>query len=163
MEVDWDHWKPQIRANLTFVRKGDRVLLIRKKTGFGKGKINGPGGKLEEGETILESAHREMREELHIDPIDPQPRGVLRFQFTDGLSMHVVVFLAHDFKGEPTETVEAAPLWFPVDAIPFAEMWEDDQHWLPQLLGGQTFDSWWVFEGEKMLSKRIEFGLPRPG
>ena len=61
MEVDWDHWEPSMRANLLFVQQGERVLLIRKKTGLGSGKINGPGGKLEPGETAREAAVREIR------------------------------------------------------------------------------------------------------
>jgi 8-oxo-dGTP diphosphatase len=35
-------------------------------------------------------------------------------------------------------------------------MWEDDKHWLPQVLAGQTLLGKFVFEGEKMLSKEIE-------
>ncbi|HEY5036239.1 MAG TPA: NUDIX domain-containing protein, partial [Chthoniobacterales bacterium] len=57
--IDWNSWQPQQRANLCFIVRGDEVLLIRKKRGFGAGKINGPGGKVEPGETALGAALRE--------------------------------------------------------------------------------------------------------
>lgn len=155
--MDWSQWQPREYANLCFVVKDGRVLLIRKKRGLGAGKINGPGGKLEPGESALDSAVREVREELGITPLFLEDRGVLRFQFVDGYSLYCTVFVATDFEGEPVETPEAIPLWFPVDGVPYGEMWEDDQHWLPQVLGGQHFNGWFVFDGDRMLEKRVEF------
>src|SRR6188768_3451948 len=126
MNVDWISWQPTIRATLMFVRDGGNVLLIRKKRGLGAGKINGPGGKLDPGETALESAVREVREEIGVTPLDLEERGVLHFQFIDGYSLHCVVFVAGAFIGTLIETDEATPLWFDLDDIPFGEMWEDD-------------------------------------
>ena len=48
---------------LVLLREANRVLLGMKKRGFGVGKWNGFGGKLEQGETVLEAAAREVREE----------------------------------------------------------------------------------------------------
>lgn len=155
--MDWTHWQPREYANLCFIVKGGNVLLIRKKRGLGAGKINGPGGKLEPGETALESAVREVREEIGVTPLAVEERGVLRFQFVDGYSLHCVVFVAGDFEGELCETPEATPLWFAIDQIPFGEMWEDDRHWLPEVLAGQSFEGWFVFDGDRMLEKRVVF------
>jgi len=157
--IDWTAWQPTIRANLLFIVKDGQVLLIRKKTGFGQGKINGPGGKLDPGETALESAVREIEEELHVcvDPAACEEMGVLRFQFVDGLAMHVTVFRASAYQGTPTETREAAPLWFPVEEIPFDEMWADDRHWLREMLGGQHFEAEFVFSGTEMIWRDVRF------
>ena len=155
--MDWTNWTPRIIANLCFILDEGRVLLIRKKRGLGAGKINGPGGKLDPGESALDSAVREVQEELGITPLNLEDRGVLYFQFVDGLSLHCTVFIARGFTGEPVETAEAIPLWFPIDEVPYGEMWEDDQHWLPQVLAGASFDGWFEFDGDKMLSKRVEF------
>lgn len=149
------NWQPRERANLCFIVQDGRVLLIRKKRGFGAGKINGPGGKLDPGETALDSAIREVREEIGVTPHDLEERGVLHFQFTDGYSLHCVVFVARAFTGTLIETDEATPLWFALDDIPFAEMWEDDRHWLRPILDGASFDAWFVFDGERMLEKDI--------
>jgi 8-oxo-dGTP diphosphatase len=39
-------------------------------------------------------------------------------------------------------------------------MWEDDKHWLPQVLAGQTLIGKFSFEGERMLAKDVQ---PYPG
>jgi len=155
--MDWQNWQPREYANLCFIVKDGRVLLIRKKRGLGAGKINAPGGKLEPGESAHDSAIRETLEEVGVTPMHLEDRGVVRFQFADGYSLHCAVFVAADFAGDPNETPEATPLWFPADAIPYEEMWEDDRHWLPHVIAGGRFHGWFEFEGEKMLSKRVEF------
>ena len=158
--IDWKTWKPQQRANLLFILRGDEILLIRKKRGFGAGKINGPGGKVDPGETPIESALRETEEELGVRPLDAELRGELHFQFSDGSSLQCAVFLATDFEGEPHETDEAIPLWTPLDAIPYDEMWADDRHWLPLLLRGETFAGYFEFDGEELLHRRIDLKSP---
>jgi 8-oxo-dGTP diphosphatase len=157
LPFDWSSWTPKDRANLCFIVEGTRVLLIRKKRGLGAGKINGPGGKLEAGETPLESAIREVQEEIGVTPSAIEERGVLHFQFLDGYSLHCVVFVALDHRGQPVETPEATPMWFPIDDIPFEEMWEDDRFWLREALSGRNFAAWFVFDGEQMVSKEISW------
>ncbi|MDA0813474.1 MAG: 8-oxo-dGTP diphosphatase [Verrucomicrobia bacterium] len=153
-----------MRATLVFILRdapddgAQEVLLIRKKRGIGAGKINGPGGKIDPGETPMQCAIRETQEELHVTAVDPKERGRLRFQFTDGLSIHCVVFIATHHTGTATETEEAVPLWTPVDAIPYDEMWEDDREWLPHALRGQSFEGDFIFDGDSMVSKRIVWG-----
>jgi 8-oxo-dGTP diphosphatase len=145
-------WVAVDEATLLFVVKAGRVLLIRKKRGLGAGKINGPGGKRDVQETLQACAHREINEELCITIDRSQYRGRLRFQFIDGYSLDVSVFVATDYQGQPTETEEAVPLWYALDAIPFDEMWDDDRLWLPSVLSGSTVDGRFVFDGDKLLS-----------
>jgi len=150
-------WEPNVIANLVFLTRGEEVLLIHKKTGFGAGKINGPGGKLEPGETAMESAVREVQEELLITPSKLQEMGILHFDFVDGLRLHCTVFLGTEFEGVPTETREAKPEWFRIDEVPYDRMWADDRHWLPQLLAGKAFQAWFRFDEEAMLTRQVEF------
>lgn len=152
-------WEPNMIANLAFMLNPDsrEILLIHKKTGLGKGKINGPGGKLEKGETALESAVRELQEELHITALDLEEMGVLNFQFVDGLALHCTVFRGYEFTGTPTETREAKPEWFGFDEIPYDRMWADDIFWLPQMIEGQKFDAWFHFDNETILSQYIDW------
>ena len=152
---DWSTWQPTERATLCFVVKDGQILLIRKKRGLGAGKINGPGGRLEPGETAQQCAVRETQEELGITPLDPEWRGELYFQFVDGYGLHCAVFTASDCDGEAIETDEATPHWTPLDAIPFEEMWADDIHWLPGLLAGRNFRGYFDFDGETMLTRRV--------
>lgn len=160
MAFSWENWQPVDRATLCFVVRGGEILLIRKKRGLGAGKINGPGGRIEAGETPLQAAIRETQEELHVTPITPEMRGELLFQFVDGYSLHCGVFLAVDCLGEALETDEAVPMWTPLDRIPYQEMWEDDRHWLPALLEGRRFCARFVFDGEAMQEKNIVWNPP---
>jgi 8-oxo-dGTP diphosphatase len=157
VEIDWSRWTPTDRAVLCFVLERDQILLIHKKRGLGAGKINGPGGRIEPGETATAAAIRETEEELGVTPVDPELRGELFFQFTDGYGLHCGVFLARQHTGTARETEEAIPRWTPLGEIPYDQMWEDDRHWLPGLLAGQTFQAHFVFDGEKMLSKKINW------
>jgi 8-oxo-dGTP diphosphatase len=149
--VDWERWSPRERATLLFVVRRGEILLILKKRGLGAGKINGPGGRLEPGETPRACAVREVQEELGVTPLGVRASGELRFQFLDGLSIHGSVFSAEDCEGEPRETDEAVPLWTPTAAIPYERMWADDRLWLPHLLAGRRFEGRFLFDGDAML------------
>ncbi len=137
-------------ATLCYILWDGQLLLIRKKRGIGAGKINGPGGKVDPGEAPLAAAIREVQEEVGVTPLDPVLHGELHFHFADGLNLHCMIYLADRFSGEPHETDEAVPLWFPVDALPYEEMWADDRHWLPMLLARQHFTGTVEVDGEKV-------------
>lgn len=154
-DVDWSRWEPVDVATLLFVVRNGQVLLIRKKRGLGAGKINGPGGRIDAGETAEAAALREVEEELRITPTEVSRHGEHRFQFVDGYSIHVHVFRARGYVGTPEETEEALPIWAPVDDIPYDEMWEDDRIWLPHLLAGRSFEGRYVFDGDRMLDHRF--------
>jgi 8-oxo-dGTP diphosphatase len=121
--------------------RGREVLLGHKKTGFGLGKIVGLGGHVEPGESPAEAAVREVKEEsgIHV------PVGALtefahvtfRFPARPSWDMDVVVFASAAWSGEPGETEEIRPQWFPVDALPYDRMWEDARQWLPRVLAGE--------------------------
>lgn len=154
-DVEWTGWQAKDPATLVFVIRDGKILLIDKKTGFGKGKVNGPGGKLEQGESPEACAVRECQEELGITVSNLQFCGQHRFQFVDGYSIHVWVYSSEEFEGVPTETIEAKPLWVPLDKIPYDRMWEDDQIWLPMLLRGERFQGRWLFDGDTMLDYEL--------
>ena len=154
--VSWDTWVPTERATLLFVLDGGRILLIHKKTGLGAGKINGPGGRIEAGESPQDAAVREVQEELCATPTGVRRCGELSFQFTDGYSLHGFVFTATGISGELCETREAAPLWTPVSEIPYDRMWADDRLWFPLMLAGRCFRGFFVLAGDTMLDARVE-------
>lgn len=155
MDYCWSEWKAEVPATLMFVVREGQVLLIEKKRGHGAGKVNGPGGKIDPGETPLECAVRETQEELLISVNNPHKVAELWFQMSDYPSILCHVFLAEDFHGTPQETEEAIPLWVPLDEIPYERMWEDDRHWLPLVLAGETLLGKFIFKGEVMTSKEI--------
>lgn len=153
--VDFEHWQPDRFATLMFVVRRGEVLLIRKKRGHGAGKINGPGGMVESGETPLQCALREIEEEVGVRALDVTPLAELRFQDTDGSSMLGYAFKAGDCLGEPHETAEAAPFWCPLDAIPYTQMWEDDLLWLPYLLEGSAVSGEFLMHADRLIAHRL--------
>ena len=118
--------------------------------------MNAPGGRVDPGETPLQCAIRETREELHVTPRDLRHCGEHRFQFVDGYSLHVHVYSAFAHTGTATETDEAIPLWTPIASIPYAEMWADDVLWIPLMLAGQRFDGRWIFDGDAIVDHVLD-------
>jgi 8-oxo-dGTP diphosphatase len=158
-DIDWDNWTPQQRATLLFVIRRGQMLLIHKKRGLGAGKVNGPGGRLDDGELPLHGAVREVQEELRVTPIGVRSCGELAFQFVDGLSIFVYVFTAEDCYGTPQETAEAIPLWVALDQIPFDRMWADDCLWFPSMLAGRQFQGRFLFDGDTLLGHHLTLRL----
>lgn len=155
--VNWSVWQGEMPATLMFVIQDDKVLLIKKLRGIGMGKINGPGGKIDPGETPAECVVRECQEELHITPLDPVKMGELWFAMSDIPDIHCHVYIATKFDGVPTATDEAIPMWTKISEIPWDKMWEDDAHWLPQMLEGQKFLGKFVFDVEELLWSDVTF------
>ena len=90
---------------LAFVRESTRILLGYKKTGFGNGRWNGFGGKVEKGETIEHAAKRELLEESGLTADTLKKVGLLMFEFIgDPQLLEVHVFETSEYKGTPYET-----------------------------------------------------------
>ena len=155
------------KATLMLLVKENKVLLARKKTGFGKGKIVAVGGRLEPGETAYEAAIRETVEELGVTPAKPVHVAKLDFNFAykEDWSMQVSVFKTLLWRGNATESEEVKPLWFNLDALPFAEMWADGPHWLPRVLRGETLQASFYYASDNKSLERYEvnkgLGSPR--
>ena len=131
---------------LLYIIKDGKILLIEKKRGLGKGLYNGVGGKVEEGETPIQAAIRECKEEIGVEPKNVEWKGVIEFINDGSVYSYVHVFTANDYEGEIKETDEAKPVWFPLSEIPYDKMWEDDRTWLPTII-----------EKNKMIYASFEF------
>ncbi|XP_046352951.1 oxidized purine nucleoside triphosphate hydrolase-like [Haliotis rufescens] len=139
---------------LVFVRKEAQILLGLKKRGFGEGRWNGFGGKVEKGETILEAAKRELNEESGLTAHSLEQIGVLKFEFVGKPQwLEVHVFHTRDYAGEPTETSEMRPQWYNIDSIPYDIMWPDDKQWFPLMLKEAKFNGYYLFEGMDIILK----------
>ncbi|MFA5029282.1 MAG: 8-oxo-dGTP diphosphatase [Patescibacteria group bacterium] len=132
---------------LCLVHQENKILLGMKKRGFGAGRWNGFGGKLQEEESIEAAAKREMLEEAGLDVRDLELVGIMEFDaphFEKILEVHV--FRAGDFEGEPIESEEMLPQWFETNQLPFDSMWPDDIHWMPLFLAGKKWRGRFFFD-----------------
>lgn len=137
---------------LVIVRQNDNILLGMKKRGFGAGRWNGFGGKVQEGESIAEAAKRETAEECELKVTAIEEAGVLDFEFIGGTEiLEVHIFKAAEWSGEPRETEEMGPKWFDIRNIPYEEMWADDRYWLPLFLDGKKFSGRFLFDDKNAI------------
>jgi mutator protein MutT len=147
-------------TTLLLLRRDDEVLLAMKKRGFGAGRWNGVGGKLDTGETIEQALVRECQEEIGVTPT--KYHKVAEHDFVvDSDDEHPWHNYTHTYictiwEGEPVETEEMAPRWFSLADIPYDEMWQDDRYWLPQALDGKLLKTVFTFdEHDNMLTQQI--------
>jgi 8-oxo-dGTP pyrophosphatase MutT (NUDIX family) len=136
------------------------VLLGIKKDGFGAGKYVGFGGKIEPGEMIAEAAERELWEEAGLRvPLDElRAAGRLTFLFPARPDWdHLVhVFTTTSWQGQPRESSEITPVWFPIDRIPYHRMWDDASYWLRQILDGEKIEARFVYDDDNEKVKEVE-------
>jgi 8-oxo-dGTP diphosphatase/2-hydroxy-dATP diphosphatase len=152
------------QLTLCVVIRDNKILLGMKKRGFGVGRWNGFGGKVDAGETIEDAAKRELKEESGIVAKALEKIGILEFEFqNDPKILEVHIFRIDRFEGEPIETEEMRPKWFDKATIPYDQMWSDDIYWLPLLLAGKKFRGRFLFDkpsdadyASKIISKEIE-------
>lgn len=149
-----------LETTLLLLRKDNEILLAKKKRGFGEGKYNGVGGKLEEGETPEEAMIRETEEEIMITPTKYEKMGVIEFlEYVKGERANVKfhLYVATEWIGIPKESEEMIPKWFSLDNLPYNEMFPDDIYWLPYILEGKKINAFFDFDEEwNLLSYHIK-------
>ncbi|XP_060029146.1 oxidized purine nucleoside triphosphate hydrolase isoform X2 [Erinaceus europaeus] len=178
----WEHsqnpdtMQPSRLYTLVLVLQPQRILLGMKKRGFGAGRWNGFGGKVQEGESIEDGARRELQEESGLTAGTLHKAGHLVFEFV-GIPelMDVHVFCTDSAQGTPQESdaalgrspaptqlttpglPEMRPRWFHLDQIPFGDMWPDDSYWFPLLLQRKKFQGHFKFQGhDTILDYRLQ-------
>lgn len=147
-----------LTTTLTYLLRGvppSEVLLTKKKRDFGVGKWNGPGGKLDPGESVEQALVRECQEEIGVTPLNYEPAGLLEFvwQTTPEKNQRCYLYICTRYSGQIVETEECFPQWWPIQSLPFADMWEDDPHWLPQVLSGKEVNMRFYFDSNYKISK----------
>ena len=142
-------------CTLVFLRREDEVLLAMKKRGFGAGNWNGVGGKIESDETLDEAIVRETQEEISVTPLKWEKvaeHDSLMDSDTDSpWHMYVHTYICEQWQGEPVESEEMKPQWYPIDNIPLEQMWADDPFWLPQVLAGKKVVGTYTFDRHNQL------------
>jgi len=139
---------------------GDEVLLGEKLTGLGVGKVVGPGGKQEPGETPVATAVREVREEvgLALSPENLVPLARITYPFVGRpkLSQRSHAFVVREWSGEPRSSDEISPAWWAISHLPLTRMWSDAALWLPRALGGEFVEATFeIGKSDQVLSQQM--------
>ena len=117
--IDWFNPAPTISV---LIRRGDRILLVRRAFPPARGAWDVPGGFIERGETIERAARREVREELGVGVRIERFVGI----FPDTYGPHRLPSLNIYYLGRLSRgggSVRAgddasAFGWFPLDRVP---------------------------------------------
>jgi len=143
-------------VNLCYViNNQDEILLQYKRKGFGVGKWNGPGGKVEPGETLEQAVIREVKEETGLDVKNLKKMAELEFYFINKEEWNQIahVYVTKDFTGDIQVSEEGELKWFKIKEIPYDKMWDDDPYWLPNILAGEFMKIKFYFDQNSNLQR----------
>ncbi len=157
---------PKLRdTTLVFLIRRDElrhvteICLAMKKRGFGMGRWNGVGGKVEAGETLEQAAARETKEEIGVEVSVLQKVAELTFLFPHNPDWNQVVhtYFCEAWTGVPVESEEMKPASFKTSEIPYDLMWADDASWLPPVLAGNLVQATFTFaEGDVITHEDVK-------
>jgi len=118
------------------IRRGGRYLLARRPAHKRHGGLwEFPGGKLEPGESWLQAARRELREELGVQVL---AAGVPRYRRADPGSPFEIVFVDAQIRGEPEALEHDEVRWVAVADMPALEMPPTDRAFVEGGLEGRA-------------------------
>lgn len=150
----------KLETTLCLLKRNNEILLAMKKRGFGEGKYNGVGGKIENSEIPEQAMIRETEEEINVTPIKYEKVGEIEFdELYKGNKQRLVfhLYLVYEWSGNPVESEEMSPKWFDINNIPYDKMFPDDKYWLPLILQGKKVKAYFDFdENWNIISKEIE-------
>ncbi len=151
----------KILFTLVYIVKDGKTLMIhrvKKKNDIHQDKYNGLGGKLEKGETPLQCAVREVKEESNLDIQEISFKGHLLFPDFDGMGNDWQVFLyrVDSFSGDLiTENREGNLVWVDNDKLTDLPLWEGDKIFLSYLFGPKIIDACFTYKDGQLMDHEL--------
>lgn len=138
-------------------KAGERVLMLHHNTDAGDssyGKYNGLSGRMMRSESVLDTAHRIIREETQVEPGSMSWRGMVHWSGfgADGHSLLGCIFLVDGLSGSPQPTTTRGRLqWVELDKLMTNQvpMWPGDEEILPLIFDqdNRPFFGYMPYEG----------------
>lgn len=142
------------------LRENDKVLMLKKPK---RGWYAMPGGKMESGESVKESAVREFREETGLRLTDAELQGVFTFVIQDKEKKleewMMFTFYAEQYEGELLEeSAEGIMEWVPVERITDKPMAEGDLHLIEHILSSEDilYGTFIYTEDYELIDERLD-------
>src|SRR5260221_4135412 len=139
MTIEIDYSKSEMTVG--YLVKEGTVLLVEKGRNIGMGKLVGVGGRQEKGETLDETAKREIEEEIEVKVTKMRKAAEMEFIFPHNPKYggHVTGYVVEEWVGEPQITDEAKSInWYDFNKLPNQRMWHDNTIWVPLILAGKN-------------------------
>ncbi len=131
-----------------------KFLMIRHHRGINKGCINFPGGKKEPDETMDDCVRRETLEETGLTIQNPVKVGYVEFPRFD---FYVHIYKSTKYSGDIKQKEdEVEAFWQDMDDIPYSEMREADQNFLPDILAGKYVNRRYIYDENFKLLDIVE-------
>lgn len=145
-------------TNMVMVQdKSTGKVLVQERVKSWKG-ISFPGGHVEAGESFVDSAIREVREETGLDIRNLQSCGVIHWSHNRNFNRYIVfLYKTTDFSGELLpETEEGRVFWADPEEVKTMNLSSNFANYLPMFLDGnrnEAFGSWNEDDPEILLYK----------
>ena len=145
-------------TNMVMVQdKSTGKVLVQERVKSWKG-ISFPGGHVEVGESFVDSAIREVREETGLDIRNLQSCGVIHWSHNRNFNRYIVfLYKTTDFSGELLpETEEGRVFWADPEEVKAMNLSSNFANYLPMFLDGnrnEAFGSWNEDDPETLLYK----------
>lgn len=144
--------KPVRKAVRTFLVNENKVITIKYTTNdYKKGFYGIPGGGIEKGETAVQTAIREFKEESGMEIINPKYAGNLVIEYPDRI-VDMTIFITSEYNGSPKEMIENIAEWIEIDKLlkkekKFTEIYLLDDNHKYDLLNMTNFQWHFIADG----------------
>ena len=150
------------QAVICYIKQDNKTLMLyrnKKENDYHRGKWNGVGGKLEQGETPQEAVIREVKEETNLIVKNPFLKGMITFPlFSNNEDWYVYLFEAYKFTGNITKNCKEGELfWVNNNEIKDLSMWEGDAYFLKWMESNSFFSGKIIYKNGVYIENKVDF------